>query len=78
MQQKRLLLALLISIGILFSWSYFFVKPTEQQPVKDTTGVLTGVGVGVASGGETDAVGLGDSAAVVSFTGCCSVSLTKK
>jgi len=37
MQQKRLLLALLISIGILFSWSYFFVKPTEQQPVKDTT-----------------------------------------
>lgn len=34
MQQKRLLLALLISIGILFSWSYFFVKPPEPQPAK--------------------------------------------
>lgn len=32
MQQKRLLLALLISIVILFSWSYFFFKPTEQLP----------------------------------------------
>jgi YidC/Oxa1 family membrane protein insertase len=37
MQQKRLLLALLISIVILFSWSYFFVKPPPQLPVKDAT-----------------------------------------
>ena len=37
MQQKRLLLALLISIVILFSWSYFFVKPPPQVPVKDAT-----------------------------------------
>ena len=35
MQQKRLLLALLISIVILFSWSYFFVKP-PAAPVKET------------------------------------------
>src|SRR4030095_4944756 len=37
MQQKRLLLALLISIVILFSWSYFFVKPPPQVPVKDAS-----------------------------------------
>jgi YidC/Oxa1 family membrane protein insertase len=37
MQQKRLLLALLISIVILFSWSYFFVKPTPPSTVKDAT-----------------------------------------
>ena len=35
MQQKRLLLALLISVVILFSWSYFFVKP-PQQPTPNT------------------------------------------
>lgn len=37
MQQKRLLLALLISIVILFSWSYFFVKPPEQPTAKEAT-----------------------------------------
>ena len=34
MQQKRLLLALLISVAILFIWSQFFVKP-PQPPVEN-------------------------------------------
>lgn len=33
MQQKRLLLALLISIAILFLWNQFFVKPPQQPNV---------------------------------------------
>lgn len=41
MQQKRLLLALLISVAILFTWSQFFVKPpqppVENQPVATPT-----------------------------------------
>ena len=41
MQQKRLLLALIISVAILFTWSQFFVKPPQQpaenQPSATTT-----------------------------------------
>jgi YidC/Oxa1 family membrane protein insertase len=41
MQQKRLLLALLISVAILFTWSQFFVKPpqppVENQPAASPT-----------------------------------------
>ena len=37
MQQKRLLLALLISVVILTVWSYFFVKP-QQPPTSGQTG----------------------------------------
>src|SRR5687768_7001863 len=35
MQQKRLLLALLISVVILFLWSQFFVKPPQQPAVNE-------------------------------------------
>ena len=38
MQQKRLILALLISTAILFSWSYFFpVSPPQQNKPQETT-----------------------------------------
>jgi YidC/Oxa1 family membrane protein insertase len=41
MQQKRLLLALLISVVILALWSYFFVKPTQQPPVNQAAATTT-------------------------------------
>lgn len=41
MQQKRLLLALLISVVILALWSYFFVKPTQQPPVNQAVATAT-------------------------------------
>src|SRR6185503_17705423 len=37
MQQKRLLLALLISVVILALWSYFFVKPAPPPPANQPT-----------------------------------------
>ena len=37
MQQKRLLLALLISVVILALWSYFFVKPAPAPPANQPT-----------------------------------------
>ena len=39
MQQKRLLLALIISVGILFTWSQFFAPPppTENKPSTSAT-----------------------------------------
>jgi YidC/Oxa1 family membrane protein insertase len=37
MQQKRLLLALLISVVILALWSYFFVKPQQPPPPGQST-----------------------------------------
>lgn len=37
MQQKRLLLALLISVVILALWSYFFVKPQQAPPANQST-----------------------------------------
>jgi YidC/Oxa1 family membrane protein insertase len=36
-QQKRLILALLISTGILFAWGYFVKPPQQQPPPTDTT-----------------------------------------
>ncbi|HKR58935.1 MAG TPA: membrane protein insertase YidC [Pyrinomonadaceae bacterium] len=41
MQQKRLLLALLISIVILALWSYFFVKPQQPPTTNQTTASVT-------------------------------------
>jgi YidC/Oxa1 family membrane protein insertase len=41
MQQKRLLLALLISVAILFLWSQFFVKPPQQPAVNEPTPTAT-------------------------------------
>ena len=41
MQQKRLLLALLISVAILTVWSYFFAKPPQQPPASQPTAAAT-------------------------------------
>ena len=41
MQQKRLLLALLISVVILALWSYFFVKPQQPPTSSQTTASAT-------------------------------------